>query len=55
MASLGATIGSAAAAAAVSVPATPRHIGLGGLAIDGLLGGVGFAGGGRGGGGGGGW
>jgi hypothetical protein len=57
IATLGTSIGSAAAAAAVSPPAVPTHVGfgLGTLAVDGLLAGAGFAGGGRGGGGGGGW
>jgi hypothetical protein len=55
IATLGTSIGSAAAAAAVSVPVRPTHVGLGGLAVSGLLAGVGFSGGGRGGGGGGGW
>ena len=57
VATLGASIGSAAATAAVSAPAMPTHVGLGwgGIAVSGLIAGAGFAGGGRGGGGGGGW
>ncbi len=55
VASLGTTLGGAAAAASVSPPSLPHHAGLGSLALDGLLAGGGFTGGGRGGGGGGGW